>query len=406
MIAGSLAEYLEGGGYWWHRLQYLLGLRDLGHEVFWIDLLPSSGDAASDDRVVATLLGRMKEFDLAERVIVLLHDGSRPNHDVETFDVRNATEQRFDEVVRGADVLWNLCGAAKQPLLSRFARRVLIDLDPGVYQVSDLTWDMGLAHHEVLFTVGGKIHDQDSEVPTRDVEWRPMLPFVFLPSWEEEPDPGPQAPFTSLTQWEWREMWLGDRVLSRSKRDAYLRYLDLPARTGLPFELAANIDPGDETGDRALLASHGWNWVHPHTKAGTPAAYRSYLAASRAEFLCPKPIYTDLRTGWFSDRSVCYLATGRPVVCEDTGFSQRIPTGAGLLAFRDFEEAAAAVEDVHANYGRHKAAARELAVELFDSRRRLGEMVEASLSARPARDQSAASTSDDARSPDRTAPSM
>jgi len=93
-------------------------------------------------------------------------------------------------------------------------------------------------------------------------------------------------------------------------------------------------------------------------------------------------------------------------VCEDTGFSQRIPTGAGLLAFRDFEEAAAAVEDVHANYGGHKAAARELAVELFDSRRRLGEMVEASLSARPARDQSAASTSDDARSPDRTAPSM
>jgi len=171
VIAGSLAEYLEGGGYWWHRLQYLLGLRDLGHEVFWIDLLPSSGDAASDDRVVATLLGRMKEFDLAERVIVLLHDGSRPNHDVETFDVRNATEQRFDEVVRGADVLWNLCGAAKQPLLSRFARRVLIDLDPGVYQVSDLTWDMGLAHHEVLFTVGGKIHDQDSEVPTRDVEY-------------------------------------------------------------------------------------------------------------------------------------------------------------------------------------------------------------------------------------------
>jgi hypothetical protein len=201
-------------------------------------------------------------------------------------------------------------------------------------------------------------------------------------------------------------MWLGDRVLSRSKRDAYLRYLDLPARTGLPFELAANIDPGDETGDRALLASHGWNWVHPHAKAGTPSAYRSYIAGSRAEFLCPKPIYAELRTGWFSDRSVCYLATGRPVVCEDTGFPERIPTGAGLFAFGDTEEAAAAVEDVHANYARHKAAARELAVELFDSRRRLAEMVEASLSAGPSRGQGAASTSEAARSPDRTAPSM
>ena len=406
VVAGSLAEYLEGGGYWWHRLQYLLGLRDLGHDVFWLDLLPSTGDPAEDERCVAALVARMEMFDLADRVIVLLHDGSRPNHDVESFAVLNASEQRFDEIVRSADAVWNLCGAAKPPLLSRFGRRVLIDLDPGVYQLSDLSWDMGLGNHDVFLTIGTKIQDEDSEVPARGVEWQPMLPFVFLPEWREEPDPGPQAPFTSLTQWEWREMWLGDRVLSRSKRDAYLRFLDLPARTGLPFELAANIDPGDETGDRALLASHGWSWVHPHVKAGTPAAYRTYIAASRAEFLCPKPIYADLRTGWFSDRSVCYLATGRPVVCEETGFSDRIPTGEGLFAFRDLDQAATAVEDVHANYARHRAAARELAVELFDSRRRLAAMVEASFAARPAGDQSAASTSDAARSPDRTAPSM
>jgi hypothetical protein len=258
----------------------------------------------------------------------------------------------------------------------------------------------------VFLTIGVKIHDEDSEVPTRGVEWRPMLPFVFLKEWGEEPDPGPQAPFTSLTQWEWREMWLGDRVLSRSKREAYLRYLDLPARTGAPFELAANIDPDDETGDRALLAAHGWNWVHPHAKAGTPADYRRYIAGSRAEFLCPKPIYGDLRTGWFSDRSVCYLATGRPVLCEDTGFSERIPTGAGLFAFRDFDEAAAAVEKVQSDYARHRAAARELALELFDSRVRLAAMIEASFAAQAGADQSRASTSDAARSPDRTAPSM
>jgi hypothetical protein len=258
----------------------------------------------------------------------------------------------------------------------------------------------------VFLTIGVKIHDPDSEVPTRGVDWQPMLPFVFLPEWGAQPDPGPRAPFTSLTQWEWREMWIGDRVLSRSKREAYLRFLDLPARTGVPFELAANIDPGDDTGDRELLASHGWNWVHPHEKAGTPDAYRSYITASRAEFLCPKPIYVDLRTGWFSDRSVCYLAIGRPVVCEDTGFSDRIPTGAGVFAFRDFDGAVAAVEEVDADYARHSAAARELAAELFDSRKRLAAMVEASFAAPAGGDQSRASTSDAARSPDRTAPSM
>jgi hypothetical protein len=407
VLAGSLAEYLEGGGYWWHRLQYLLGLRALGHEVFWLDLLPSTGDRDEDHRLVEGLLERMRAVGLADRTIILLHPGSLPNHDSESFTLLNASERRFDAIVRDADVLWNLCGAAKQPLLSRFKRRALIDLDPGVYQVSAATWDMGLDDHEVFFTLGAKVGDDDCEIPDAGVTWRPITPFVFLPMWGEEPDPGPGAPFTSLTQWEWREMWLGDRVLSRSKREAYLRYLDLPARTGVPFELAANIDPGDDTGDRELLASHGWNWVHPHVKAGTPADYRRYIAGSRAEFLCPKPIYADLRTGWFSDRSACYLATGRPVVCEDTGFSDRIPTGAGVLAFRDFDEAVAAVGDVHADYARHKAAARELAIELFDSRARLTEMVEASFASPPAAaDQSAASASDAARSPDRTAPSM
>jgi hypothetical protein len=310
--------------------------------------------------------------------MVLLHDA--PHHEAESFTLFNVSERRFQEIVRSADVLWNLCGAAKQPLLSLFKRRVLIDLDPGVYQLSGLEWDMGLSDHEVLFTIGAKILDADCEVPTLDADWQPISPFVFLPMWDRAPDPGPRAAFTSVTQWEWREIWLSERILSRSKRDAYLRHIDLPGRTGLPFELAANIDPEDATGDRELLTSRGWRLVHPHQVVGSPAAYQQYIAASRAEFLCPKPIYTDLRTGWLSDRSMCYLATGRPVVCEDTGFPDRVPTGLGLLAFRTVEEAAEAVTEVYANYGRHAAAARELAVDLFDSRRRLTEMLDNCLS--------------------------
>jgi hypothetical protein len=381
VLAGSLGEYLEGGGYWWNRLQYLLGLRQLGHDVVWLDLLGSEGDPGQDRRRVDTLLARLAQFGLASTAIVLLHDSGSPDHVAESFTLFNATPERFRRIVRDADVLWNLCGAAKQPLLSMFKRRALIDLDPGVYQLSALTWDMGLSDHEVFFTVGTKMHDDDCEVPDLGVEWHPITPMVFLPRWSVAPDPGPDAPFTSITQWEWREMWLDGRILSRSKREAYLRYLDLPRETGLPCELAANFDPRDDTGDPELLRSHGWRLAHPHEQAGTPFAYRRYIEGSRAELLCPKPIYRDLNTGWLSDRSACYLATGRPVVCEDTGFSDRFPTGDGLLAFRDFDGAAAAMEDVHAHYPRHMAAARELATELFDSRRGLSAMLETSLSA-------------------------
>jgi hypothetical protein len=308
--------------------------------------------------------------------MVLLHDS--PDHEAESFTLFNSSERRFQEVVRSADVLWNLCGAAKQPLLSLFRRRVLIDLDPGVYQLSGLEWDMGLSDHDVFFTIGEKVNDADCEIPDLGVRWQPISPFVFLPMWPAAPDPGREAAFTSVTQWEWREIWLGERVLSRSKREAYLRCIDLPGRTGLRFELAANIDPEDDTGDRELLLSHGWKLVHPHEAVRTPTAYRRYIAGSRAEFLCPKPVYVDLRTGWLSDRSVCYLASGRPVICEDTGFPERVPTGTGLLAFRTVDEAAEAITDVHADYERHAAAARELAVDLFDSRDRLGKMLEMS----------------------------
>jgi hypothetical protein len=154
---------------------------------------------------------------------------------------------------------------------------------------------------------------------------------------------------------------MDNRVLSVSKRDAYLQYIDLPQRAHRRFELAANIDPNDETGDRELLMKHEWKLVHSHKVAPTLNSYRKYIARSRAEFQCPKPIHKHMRTGWFSDRSACYLASGRPVLAEDTGFSEHLPTGLGLLCFRSLEEAVAGVEEIELNYPLHMRAARELA---------------------------------------------
>jgi hypothetical protein len=206
---------------------------------------------------------------------------------------------------------------------------------------------------------------------------------VHLPLWAVTPDPGPRAPFTSVTHWTWDAVALEGRILSVSKRDAYLRHLALPRRARRPFELAANMHPDDPSGDRERLTEHGWRLVHPYDVVASPDAYRAYIAASRAEICCPKPIFTALRTGWVSDRSVCYLASGRPVVAEDTGFSDFLPTGAGLVAFTTPDEAAEAVAAVDADYPRHHRAARDLAEAHFDARRCLEAMLSAS--AAPAR---------------------
>ena len=150
----------------------------------------------------------------------------------------------------------------------------------------------------------------------------------------------------SITQWTWDEIWYGKRVLSTSKRDAFLRYLEMPRRTGRTFELAANIHPKDTTGDRERLLNRGWKLVHPHRVARSPAIYQAYIHRSRAEFSCPKPIYRELKTGWFSDRSAAYLASGRPVLAENTGFEDHLPTGSGLISFHDFDEAQAGVAEI------------------------------------------------------------
>jgi glycosyltransferase involved in cell wall biosynthesis len=202
-------------------------------------------------------------------------------------------------------------------------------------------------------------------------------PFVHLPSWNASPDPGRDAPFTSITQWTWEELHYENRVLSLSKRAGYLPYSTLPVLAGRPFQLAVNIGPTDPAGDAVMLKRNGWTIVNPHEMVATPEGYREYIKKSRAEFSCPKPIHIQLNTGWLSDRSVAYLATGRPVIAVDTGFADKIPTGEGLIAVRNLDEAVRAIAAIDADYPRHSRAAREIAEGCFDARRCLGEMIAA-----------------------------
>jgi hypothetical protein len=373
----SLAGYPQGGGHWSCFLQYLIGLNAMGHDVFWLELLRSTGNEARDQRLIKIFFGRFKRYGFKDQCALLLYGQHMTEPTLEWAQAYGMSNHRIRQIAQDSDLLWNFACSLRQPLLSLFRRRVLIDLDPGHLQVSALTWDMGIRDHHVFLSVGTKLADSDSAVPTFGVKWHGFVPFLYLPLWNAAPDPGKNAPFTSVTQWTWEELKLEGRALSVSKRDAYVRYIALPKRAQRPFELAANIHPADATGDRELLHEMGWKVESPHRIARSASSYQNYIKRSRAEFCCPKPIHKELKTGWFSDRSAAYLASGRPVLAEDTGFSEHLPTGRGLVCFNNLEEAIAGVAEIDRNYLQHMRAARELAEEYLDSQKRLPAMLSA-----------------------------
>jgi hypothetical protein len=373
---GSFAGYPQGGGHWSCFLQYLFGLNALGHDVFWLEVLRSCGNRARDQRLIDIFFKRFERYGFKDRCALLLYDQHIAEPTLEAAHAYGVSKRQVKEIAQDADMLWNLACGLQQPLLSLFKRRVLIDGDPGHLQVS-ATLDMGIHDHHTFLTTGMKLPNADCEVPTLGVKWHSFMQFVYLPMWNAAPDPGADAPFSSVTHWTWEQLWIDNRVLSVSKRDAYLTYIDLPERARRPFELAANIHPGDTTGDRELMFKMGWKLVNPHRVARSPSIYQNYIKQSRAELSCPKPIHRELKTGWFSDRSAAYLASGRPVLAEDTGFSDHLPTGRGLLSFNDLEEAVAGVTEIDRNYPQHMRAAREIAEEYLSSEKWLPSMLSA-----------------------------
>lgn len=372
----TLANYFQGGGHWTWFLQYPLGLRQLGHRVFWLEIMPSTENAEADRLAVRNFFGRLSEFGL-ERDAAVAVTPNPPMHDTDQAQLFGRTAVELGALSRDADLLWNFWYALQEPLLLRFRRRAFIDVDPGHLQICAELGACKLDRHDTYLTIGLNAGEEHCQIPTLGLKWRPFRPFVHLPSWNVGADPGPEAPFTSVTQWKWEELHYQNRVLSLSKREAYLRYLTLPMRTRRRFELAANVGEADPTGDRELLRRNGWSVVNPHEVAPTPAAYCRFIQNSRAEFNCPKPIHLELKTGWLSDRSLGYLASGRPVLAEDTGFTSKLSAGRGLLAFRNLDEAADAVAAVDENYAQQSRAAREIAETYFDSRRCLNEMLSA-----------------------------
>src|SRR5262245_5365996 len=360
-----VAKYPTGGGNFWVPLQYLLGLRALGVEAYWLELLWGDSDVERARRFAPVFLGRAADLGIADWVALVLFPDTSPTEPP-------GREEQFGGVSdlwpRASDaLLLNLAHSVPASLRERFARTALFDIDPGQFQLWANQVDLGVGRHDAHVTIGQNLGAPDCPVPLGGVAWRRVWPAVHLPAWPQQPTAS-DGRYTTVTQW-WSDSWtvLGTDVIEGHKRSSFLRVAALPRRVAARFELAANIHPG-ETDDRQRLTAEGWGLADPAAVAGTPRAFRRYVQASRGEFGCAKPSYVRTRPGWISDRTVCYLASGRPCVIEATGAEAHLPPSPGLRFFRTEEEAAECLDAVEQDYASAARAARGLAEEIFATR--------------------------------------
>lgn len=370
-VAGSVAQRPDRGGHAWVFLQYLLGFRALGYEVLFLDRLTPAmhpGEEWPPREPVRWLEEVMRPHGLGEDFCLLLgEDGA------ESVGLSRAEAL---ERLRRSTLLIDVMGfLGDEEMLAAAPRTAYLDIDPGFPQMwQELGLHRSFGDHDAYATVGLRVGKESSLVPTCGVEWQPTPQPVVLEQW---PASGPGSAYTSIGSWRGPFEPIdfgGERFGLRAHQ--LRRFAELPAAVGVSMELALDIDEAD-SGDTELLREGGWRLVEPAQVAASTDDYRRYVQNSRAEMGVAKDIYVRSRGGWLSDRSLCYLASGKPVLAQATGYELEVETGAGLLPFSDPAEAAAAIEEIEGDYERHSAAARELARERFGSDRVLGELLEA-----------------------------
>jgi hypothetical protein len=371
VILGAMVAGVPGhGGATWAALQYALGLRALGHDVLVLDEVHGPGDPAARAACLAQLAAA---FDLEGRVALL---GGGP--------AAGATGVGYEDVLAfaaGADLLINLAGTVRdERVLAAVPRRLLVDLDPAFTQLWHAQGvDVGIAAHDRFASVGLRLHGEECAIPDGGVHWAPTLPPVALMHWPvaaAEPTEG----LTAIANWRSYGTLEHDGVRYGQKAHSVRALIELPRRLAEAPRFALLIDPR-ERGDIAALHAHGWVLIDAAHETHTPDAYARFVRASAAELGIAKEGYVVSRCGWFSDRSACYLASGRPVVAQRTGWERVLPEGDGLLGFDTVAEAAEAIEAVRAEPGRHAAAARAIAEERLDAQRVLPALLAVGLDA-------------------------
>lgn len=370
LYSGAVAQTVRQPGLSWFHLQFLVGFRRLGYEVILVDHLDAADCTDAAGRPTdfpasiqrAGFLELLRRFDLESCVSLTVDQGAT---------VLGIPRPALIERARGAECLINVMGVCRdQAILDAVPRRVFLDIDPGFPQMWRALGQRDvLAGHDRFATLARRIGRPDCTIPTCGLDWITLPQPVVLAHWPVAL-PRPDGAFTSIGAWRGSHgpVEFEGRVYGLRCHE-FRTILDLPGLCpGETFEQALDIDPADAP-DIEALVNRGWRLVAPAAVAADPEAYRRYLTSAKAELLIPKQMYVATRGGLLSDRSIYFLASGRPVLARDTGLAGLYPLGEGLLTFTTPHEAAAGVAAITADYPRHCRVAREIAETEFDSDR-------------------------------------
>ncbi len=372
IVSGALANKPGNGGNAWTRLSWLVGLRRLGFDVYFVEQISSgacvdrSGQPAPFDTSenLAFFRSTMRAFDLDRSSTLLLDNGQRADG-LPVADLRPLADR--------AAFLFNISGHLTHPeLFDRIKKKVYFDDDPGFTQFWHASGtDVRLAGHDQFFTIGENIGQSDCPIPIGNIHWRHTRCPVVLDQWPAKDLVSTREMrldrFTTVASWRgpYGPITFAGRAYEQ-KVHQFRKFIELPGRSPHQFEIALDIHPADQKDLDALIANR-WRIVAPQLVADSAHSFRSYIQNSGAEFSVAQGVYVETNSGWFSDRTVRYLASSRPALVQQTGFSRHLPTGNGLIAFRTIEEAVEGAERIATDYANHCRAARQIAEDYFDS---------------------------------------
>jgi hypothetical protein len=375
VVSGALANKPFNGGEAWVRLSWVRGLAKLGWDVHFVEQISAATCVGKNGRPAAVqesanlayFNGVVQRFGLGGAAALLVE---------QTNQVFGYEYSRLLSLAKNAELLINISGNLTEPaVFEKFGRKVFIDIDPGFTQAWHRQGIAGaqLGGHDAYYTIGENIGTDHCGIETCGIPWRATRQPVVLSDWPAEPATMP-ARFTTVATWRgpFGPVTIGDKVCGPRAHE-FRKFLALPRHVEAPMELVLRIDDSDAR-DRNSLEENGWRLINP-AQVQEPENFRDYIRGSAAEFSVAQGVYVGTQCGWFSDRTARYLACGKPVLVQETGFSRNLPVGEGLLSFRDLEEARRGAVEIMANYDRHSRAARRIAEQYFDSDKVLGKLL-------------------------------
>jgi hypothetical protein len=381
VVSSVIANKPYNGGNARMVLNWLQGLEQLGLDVFFVEQIRSEHCVDSEGApATASHSANRTYFDdvlrthgFSRRAALICDAGDTLDDAV----VHGATASELYDLADAADLLINISGhLSVGALKERFRRRAYVDLDPGYTQMwhDEYPGAARLEGHDLFFTVGQRVGTDGCRIPTHGISWIPMRQPIVLKKCRA--DAPASARFTTVASWRGAYAPITrDGETFAAKAHEFRKFVELPRVSGQAFEIALDIHPG-ETRDLRALQDSGWRLVDPRSVAATPGDYCRYIEGSAAEWSAAQGMYVQTRSGWFSDRSAQYLAAGKPVLVQDTGFGAPGQHGEGLLVFDTVAQAAEGADRIARDYQRHSAAARWLAEQYFDSDMQLSQLLE------------------------------